>query len=241
MTHPIPDFVPEHLQAIGVEVTDEQLQQLAAYLHLMLETNKQFNLTAIREPEEAWKRHIIDSLTLVPGLIQWPAGSSLIDVGTGGGLPGIPIAIVIPHLKVTLLETTGKKARFCQMVASELGLSNIVVINNRAETLGQNKVYREKFDMAVSRAVGPMRILLEFMLPLVKVGGWMYALKGPALEQELEESGDALSILGAGEIVAVEAYPENFDNHSVVVGIEKSDHTPKNYPRLPGIPKQQPL
>jgi 16S rRNA (guanine527-N7)-methyltransferase len=241
MTHEIPEFVPQHLQAIGVEITDEQLQLLAAYLHLMLETNKQFNLTAIREPEEAWKRHIIDSLTLVPGLIEWPENSTLIDVGTGGGLPGIPIAIAIPKLKVTLLETTGKKANFCKRVAEELGLKNIVVINNRAETLGQNKLYREQFDMAVSRAVGPMRILLEFMLPLVKVGGWMYALKGPALEQELADAGDALTKLGAGEIVAVEAYPDGFDNHSVVVGIEKADRTPKTYPRLPGIPKQQPL
>ncbi len=241
MTHPIPEFVPQHLQAIGVEVTDEQLQQLAAYLHLMLETNKQFNLTAIREPEEAWKRHIIDSLTLVPGLIEWPENSKLVDVGTGGGLPGIPIAIAIPKLKVTLLETTGKKANFCKRAVEELGLKNVVVINNRAETIGQNKVYREQFDMAVSRAVGPMRILLEFMLPLVKVGGWMYALKGPALEQELTEAGDALTKLGAGEIVAVEAYPDEFDNHSVVVGIEKADRTPKTYPRLPGIPKQQPL
>ena len=241
MTHPIPEFVPQHLQAIGVEVTDDQLQRLAAYLHLMLETNKQFNLTAIREPEEAWKRHIIDSLTLVPGLIEWPENSKLVDVGTGGGLPGIPIAIAIPKLKVTLLETTGKKANFCKHAAEVLGLNNVVVINNCAETIGQNKLYREQFDMAVSRAVGPMRILLEFMLPLVKVGGWMYALKGPALEQELADAGDALAKLGAGEIVAVEAYPDEFENHSVVVGIEKADRTPKTYPRLPGIPKQQPL
>lgn len=241
MPHAIPEFVPVQLQAIGVEVTDEQLQQLAAYLHLMLETNKQFNLTAIKEPDEAWKRHIVDSLTLIPGLREWPQGSTLIDVGTGGGLPGIPIAIVLPHLKVTLLETTGKKARFCTQAVNELGLANVVVINNRAETLGQNKLYREKFDMAVSRAVGPMRILMEFMLPLVKVGGWMYALKGPALEQELEEAGDAMSLLGAGEVMVVEAYPETFDNHSVVVGIEKADRTPKEYPRLPGIPKQNPL
>ncbi|MAX23654.1 MAG: 16S rRNA (guanine(527)-N(7))-methyltransferase RsmG [Phycisphaeraceae bacterium] len=241
MTHPIPEFVPQHLQAIGVEVTDDQLQRLAAYPYLMLETNKQFNLTAIREPEEAWKRHIIDSLTLVPGLIEWPENSKLVDVGTGGGLPGIPIAIAIPKLKVTLLETTGKKANFCKHAAEVLGLNNVVVINNRAETIGQNKLYREQFDMAVSRAVGPMRILLEFMLPLVKVGGWMYALKGPALEQELADAGDALAKLGAGEIVAVEAYPDEFENHSVVVGIEKADRTPKTYPRLPGIPKQQPL
>jgi 16S rRNA (guanine527-N7)-methyltransferase len=241
MQHVIPEFVPQQLEAIGVVVTDDQLQQLASYLHIMLQTNKQFNLTAIKEPDEAWKRHIVDSLTLVPGLIEWPAHTTLIDVGTGGGLPGIPIAIVLPHLKVTLLETTGKKAKFCQQVSETIGLKNIVVINNRAETLGQNKLYREKFDIAVSRAVGPMRVLLEYMLPLVKVGGWMYALKGPALEQELEDAGDALAMLGAGEIVAVEAYPENFDNHSVVVGVEKADHTPKEYPRLPGMPKQQPL
>lgn len=241
MSHPIPEFVSQHLQAIGVDVSDEQLQQLAAYLHLMLETNKQFNLTAIKDPNQAWQRHIIDSLTLVPGLAEWPAGSTLVDVGTGGGLPGIPIAIVLPHLKVTLLETTGKKARFCQHVVNILGLKQVVIINNRAETLGQNRLYREHFDMAVSRAVGPMRVLLEFILPLVKVGGWMYALKGPALEQELAEAGDAMSTLGAGEVVAVEAYPESFDNHSVVVGIEKADRTPKAYPRLPGVPKQQPL
>lgn len=241
MQYEIPEFVAEQLQAIDVTVSDEQMQQLASYLHLMLETNKQFNLTAIKDPDQAWKRHIIDSLTLVPGLIEWPQGSRLIDVGTGGGLPGIPLAIVLPQLKVTLLESTGKKAKFCQKVSAELGLENIVVINNRAETLGQNKIYRETFDIAVSRAVGPMRILLEFILPLVKVGGWMYALKGPALEQELADAGEALTQLGAGEVMAVEAYPEGFDNQSVVVGIEKMNRTPKEYPRLPGIPKQQPL
>lgn len=241
MQYTIPEFVPQHLESLEVCVTDDQLQQLAAYLFLMLETNKKFNLTAIKEPEQAWQRHIVDSLTLVPGLIEWPAGSTIIDVGTGGGLPGIPLAIVLPHLKVTLLETTGKKAKFCQQAVDELGLTNITVINDRAENLGQHMQYREKYDMAVSRAVGPMRILLEFMLPLVKIGGWMYALKGPALEQELVAAGEALTKLGAGEVVAVPAYPEGFDNNSVVVGIEKADRTPKMYPRLPGIPKQQPL
>ena len=241
MQHPIPSFVSQQLDAIGVSLDNQQIQLMAAYLDMMLQTNKQFNLTAIKELDPAWERHIIDSLTLVPGLIEWPPESRLIDVGTGGGLPGIPIAIALPHLKVTLLETTGKKARFCQQVVDTLGLKNIVIINNRSETLGQNRLYREHFDMAVSRAVGPMRVLLEFMLPLVKVGGWMYALKGPALERELAEAGDALSILGGGEVVAVEAYPDGFNNQSVVVGIEKAARTPQAYPRLPGIPKQQPL
>ena len=241
MQHLIPPFVPQQLTALGVELRDEQIQLMAAYLHLMLETNKQFNLTAIKEPDQAWQRHIVDSLTLIPGLVEWPQNSTLIDVGTGGGLPGIPIAIALPHLKVTLLETTGKKARFCQQVVDTLGLENITIINNRAETLGQNKLYRESFDMSVSRAVGPMRVLLEFMMPLVKVGGWIYALKGPAVEQELVDAGDALCTLGGGEVMAVGAYPEGVDNQSVIVGVEKAERTPKEYPRLPGIPKQQPL
>ncbi len=234
----IPPTFESKLKQLDVTLTADQLQTMGRYLEVLLEANQRTNLTAIRDIDQAWDRHILDSLTLVAGLTP---PLKLIDVGTGAGLPGIPLAIALPDLEVTLLETTGKKANFCKQCIQTLGLKNVYVIHDRAETLGQDSGHRENYDVAVSRAVGPMRILLEFMLPLVAVGGAIFAIKGPSVEQELQVVGDALSELGAGDLSAIDAYPPEFDNHSVIVIVQKDRSTPKMYPRLPGIPKQSPL
>ncbi len=222
---------------LGLQLSPDEIAQLGAYLEFLLETNKQFNLTAIREPDQAWMRHVLDSLSLLPHLGEV---ESVVDVGSGGGLPGVPLAIVQPERCFTLLEATGKKAKFLQGVATLLGSTNIQVINDRAETVGQNKQHRQRYDLAVARAVGPMRVLLELTLPLVKVGGRVLAMKGKQVEAELRDAGDALMALGAGQIELYEGLPGLADD-AVIVEITKQENTPREYPRRPGEPKTNPL
>lgn len=237
----IPDFVNNELRELDIELTPQQLDQLARYLAMVLDENRTTNLTAVREEDAAWRRLIIDSLTVLPGLDELEPGSRVIDVGSGAGLPGMPVAIARPNLHVTMLESTGKKAAFIRRAIDALGLTNAAVLHERAEIAGQSPEYREAYDACINRAVGPMNVLLEFALPLVGVGGRVLAMKGPRVEQELDEAGDALTILGAGELAVIEAYPESFDNDLVVVSIIKEVSTPDEYPRLPGVPKKDPL
>ncbi len=241
---PVPAFVADELAAIDVTLSAAQLELLARYLDLLLETNKQFNLTAIKDPDAAWRRHIIDSLTLLPGLADVEAQSRVIDVGSGGGLPGIPIAIARPDLSLTLLEATGKKARFLERCVAELPLANATVLNLRAESAGRDIRHREKYEVVVCRAVGPMAELLEYTLPLARVGGRLLAMKGPSVERELEVAGDALAILGAGELQVIEAYPAGVQGpvaEALIVSVSKDHATPREFPRAPGMPRQEPL
>ncbi len=182
---PIPDFVRPDLERQEIKVDEPALATLAQYLALLLDANKQFNLTAIREPDAAWRRHIIDSLTVLPGIDAYPPDSTLIDVGSGGGLPGIPLAIARPNLRVTLMEATGKKARFLETCIAQLALPHTRVIAERAEVVGQDSAHRQHCDLAVCRAIGPIGELLEYTLPLLRVGGRLLAMKGPKAEQEL--------------------------------------------------------
>lgn len=241
----IPDFVHDDLAALEIELSGGQLAQLADYLARVLDANTRMNLTAIKEPDAAWRRLIIDSLTVLPGIddLEPAAGGavSIIDIGSGAGLPGLPLAIARPGVQVTMLETTGKKADFIRGCIEALGLANAQVIQQRAETLGQDEQHRARYDAAVSRAVGAMPLVLEYSLPLVREGGRVLAMKGPRAEQELEESGDAMDKLGGGDLAVIDAYPESFENELVIVSIIKERPTPNAYPRLPGIPKKQPL
>lgn len=241
----IPDFVHDDLAALEIELSSGQLAQLADYLARVLDANTRTNLTAIKEPDAAWRRLIIDSLTVLPGIddLEPVADGAvrIIDIGSGAGLPGLPLAIARPGVQVTMLETTGKKADFIRGCIEALGLTNAKVIQQRAETLGQDEQHRARYDAAVSRAVGAMPLVLEYSLPLVREGGRVLAMKGPRAEQELEASGDAMDKLGAGDLAVIDAYPESFENDLVIVSIIKDRPTPNAYPRLPGIPKKQPL
>lgn len=224
-------------KTIGLELSDQEIQGLGRYLHLLLETNKQFNLTGIREPEQAWMRHILESL----GLIAHIEGPMLIvDVGSGGGLPGLPLAICLPEVEMTLIEATAKKANFLQGVVDDLGLKNVKIINERAEVAGQDPLYRQTFDLAVSRAVGKMSEVLELCIPLVKVGGRVMTIKGKRVQEEMQEAADALAILGTGEIELFEALP-GMEDEAVIVEVAKEHPTAKAYPRQAGTPKHQPL
>ncbi|MEM1446552.1 MAG: 16S rRNA (guanine(527)-N(7))-methyltransferase RsmG [Planctomycetota bacterium] len=238
---PIPDFVHEDLNRLEVSLDAVTLERLDDFLTLLLEANQRMNLTAIREVDAAWSRMIVDSLTALPGLDNLPDSAAVIDVGTGGGLPGIPLAIAKPELPFTLLEATGKKCAFLQGVIDALDLTQVRVHNARAEDAGHDAGHRQRYDVAICRAVGPMPVLLELSLPLVKVGGRLLAMKGPRVEEELDASGDALVTLGAGEVAVIDAYPETFENDLVIVSVVKDSATPRAYPRASGLPKKQPL
>lgn len=237
----VPDFVRNDLHRLELTQDEPKLEKLAAYLAALLDANQRMNLTAIRDADMAWSRMIVDSLTALPGLDQLAPGSTVIDVGTGGGLPGIPLAIALPTIEFTLLEATAKKCAFLDRVVSSLGLDNVRVHNARAEDAGHDAAHRQRYDLAVCRAVGPMPVLLELCLPLVKINGRLLAMKGPRVEQELDASGDAMAKLGAGEVAVIDAYPEEFENNLVIVSVFKPAATDQTYPRPPGIPKKQPL
>ncbi|MFW6060917.1 MAG: 16S rRNA (guanine(527)-N(7))-methyltransferase RsmG [Phycisphaeraceae bacterium] len=245
MAMSIPDFVRPTLQRLDVALDEAQLERLARYLDLLLEANRRVNLTAVREPEAAWHRLILDSLTLAPGLEPLGEGAALIDIGSGGGLPGIPLAIARPDLHFTLLEATGKKARFLQQCVDELPLTNAHVLNDRAEHVGQDAAHRQRYELAMARAVGSVAEVLEYALPLVKVGGRVLAMKGKAGESELAAAGDALSVLGAGEVQVIEAYPDEPADPAarelIVISVVKDRPTPRAYPRRAGLPRHEPL
>jgi len=236
-----PESLAPALAGLGIELVPERLVQMGAFLGLLRAAQRRFNLTAITDPEGLWHRHVVDSLTLLPGLEDLEAGGRLVDVGAGAGLPGLPLAIARPDLAVTLVEATGKKARFLEAVVAALGLSNVRVVAERSETVARDRGHRERYEVACCRALAPMNVLLELALPLVAVGGTLMAMKGPKAEAELREAGDALAALGAGQVQVFEAYPPETGWEAVIVLVVKARPTPREYPRRPGEPKRAPL
>lgn len=237
----IPPFVLEDLAAMDLELTANQLDRLARYLDLLLDANQRVNLTAVKQRDAAWRRLILDSLTLAAGLEPVEAGGRVIDVGTGGGLPGVPLAIARPDLRFTLLDATGKKVRFLEGCLEALGLDHAAALQGRAEDVGRDKRHRERYQAAVTRAVGSVGEVLEYCLPLIQVGGRVMVVKGAAAERELADAGDALALLGAGEVAMIEGYPDGFDSELVIVSVIKDRATPPAYPRRPGVPRSEPL
>ncbi|MCA9289695.1 MAG: 16S rRNA (guanine(527)-N(7))-methyltransferase RsmG [Phycisphaerales bacterium] len=234
--HPIapPDAFHDAVADAGLELDAAELGRLGRYLTLLLDANRRFNLTAIRDPDEAWMRHVFDSLTLVPYVLQAGA-STLADIGSGGGLPGIPLAIVLPDLSVTLVETTGKKATFLREVVATLGLANVTVVNDRVETLGQDRTHREQYDVVTARALGRLNVLLELVIPLVRVGGHGLAIKGEQAASEVDAAKRALHLLHT-HVVDLARTPTG-----TIIVLEKQRKTPRIYPRRAGEPKRTPL
>ena len=220
------------------ELTVEMQQQFEDYMKLLLEWNEKINLTAITEEDEIILKHFVDSLTISKYIKE---GNSIVDIGTGAGFPGIPLKIARKDLKVTLVDSLNKRILFLNEVIEKLGLVDIETLHFRAEEFGQNKKYRESFDIATSRAVANLSTLVEYLLPLVKVGGICVCMKGSEIKEELENSKKAIEILG-GEVEQVEEFylPGTDIKRSIVI-VKKISSTPKKYPRKPGTPAKEPI
>jgi 16S rRNA (guanine527-N7)-methyltransferase len=224
----------------GFQLNEKQIGQFKLYENELLEWNSQFNLTAVRDREGIRIKHFLDSLSclLVFGN-QVP--NKLIDVGTGAGFPGIPIKICFPSIHLTLVESVGKKAEFCRHIAQELELHNVEVVQSRAEEIGQMNLHREKYNVAVARAVANLPILMEYLLPLVKIGGFMIAQKGENGPVEAHSVERSAALLG-GQIRRLQEIklPGISENRYLIV-LNKVAATPAQYPRRVGIPQKKPL
>jgi 16S rRNA (guanine527-N7)-methyltransferase len=234
MLEPSLDFT-EACASKGLDVKPGALPLLAAYLTRLLEINQVLNLTAVRDPAEAWMRHIYESLCLLPCLKADP-DQCAVDLGSGGGLPGIPLAIARPDMRWILVESVGKKARFLQETAEALGLSNVEVRAERAEILGRDPDLRENVDLVTARAVAPLPVLLELAIPLIKVRGTLLAMKGQRADEEVRASGRALDMLHARVHKEI---PQPGGGKLLI--IRKFEATGKRYPRPVGQPAKEPL
>jgi len=227
-------------QLFDIALTDAQAAQFEQYAQELSAWNSHTNLTAISDPEGIRVRHFLDSLSVVQAIPLQP-GLFAIDIGTGAGFPGLPLAIAFPEIKVTLLDSTGKKVKFLDHVVATLGLSNVRTVHARAEEAGHISHHRAHYGLVLARAVARLPGLVEYMLPLAKVGGYCVAMKGETAQTEADDSKHALSVLG-GRLNQVQAVtlPEVEQTHYLIT-IEKTAPTPKGYPRKPGIPTRQPL
>ncbi|OGT28110.1 MAG: hypothetical protein A2Z17_04340 [Gammaproteobacteria bacterium RBG_16_66_13] len=224
----------------GLELTRRQVESFSTYSAELLAWNERANLTAITDPGGIEVKHFLDSLTVVPHLGRSPAGL-LVDVGTGAGFPGLPIKIVCPRMQVTLVEATGKKADFCRHIVERLGLEGVDIVHTRAEDLGQDPHHRQHYDVAVARAVASMPVLMEYMLPLVRLGGRAIAQKGESGPAEAHTAEAAIRLLGGRlqQVATVELPGVAEARHLVIV--DKVAATPTAYPRRVGLPARRPL
>lgn len=223
---------------LGVRFSVEQIEQFYKYMNLLIEWNEKMNLTAIIEPKEIILKHFIDSLTILKYIDD---NSKLVDVGTGAGFPGVPLSIMNPTLKITLVDSLNKRLIFLQEVVKELNLKNIEIVHARAEEFGQNKNYREKFDIATSRAVANLATLSEYLVPLVKIGGKIISMKASNAKEEINDAQKAIEVLG-GKIEKIEEFDLlKSDIGRTIIIIDKNKCTPAIYPRKAGTPAKEPI
>lgn len=224
---------------LNIDITDEMLSQFQTYYEMLIEKNKVMNLTAITEKEEVIIKHFLDSIAVLKYVDL--SNQTVIDIGTGAGFPGIPLKIVRPDLEITLLDSLNKRINFLNEVIDALGLQKINAIHFRAEDAAHNKDYRGQFDFAVSRAVANLATLSEYCLPFVKVDGCFISYKSGNIEEELENSKNAIFLCG-GKLNKTEKFtlPESDHDRSFVL-IDKKKNTAKMYPRKSGTPSKKPL
>lgn len=226
-----------------VALSNEHITRFEQYADLLLDWNQRINLTAITDRDEVFVRHFLDALTLVPLIEDAFDASSLrlIDVGSGGGLPGIALAIVRPHWQITLLDSTRKKVNVLETFIDELELENVVAVWGRAEEVADVPAHRHQYDVAVARAVAELRELVEYCLPFVRVGGIMVAPKGAGIEREVDAAANALDVLGGRLLDVVSIQVPILAEPQTAVIVEKAAPTPEKYPRRPGRPGKRPL
>ena len=228
----------EKSSELDINFSVEQLEKFYRYMELLIEWNEKMNLTAIIEPNEIILKHFVDSLTIIKYLKN---AKTLVDVGTGAGFPGIPVAIMMSNLEITLVDSLNKRLIFLEEVIKELKLTNVKLVHSRAEEFGQNKMYREKFDIATSRAVANLSTLSEYLIPLVKINGNIISMKAAQAEEEIEQAKNAIKELG-GKINKIEEFnlPQSDIGRTIIL-ISKEKQTPNKYPRKAGTPNKEPI
>ena len=228
----------KYLKDLKIVLNDNQMQAFYSFMNLLIEKNKVMNLTRITDPKEIVLKHFVDSLTISKYIED---SKKVIDIGTGAGFPGIPLKIQNETLDMVLMDSLNKRINFLYEVIQDVKLEGINAIHGRAEEVGQNNMYREKFDIAVSRAVAPLNILLEYMLPFVRTNGICICMKGNITQEEINNSKNALNKLG-GQIKQIEKFSlAKTENNRTIIIVKKTNQTPKTYPRSPGTPSKKPL
>ena len=233
---PFEEILAVHAAEAGLALTAVQIEQFAVYNRLLIAWNERMNLTALTAPEDVAVKHIIDSLTAYDAKLFAPA-RTLIDVGTGAGLPGIPLAVYAPKIE----DALGKRVKFLTEAAAAMELRNVRCIHARAEEAARRPEHRARYDIAVSRAVARLPVLLEYTLPFVRTGGTLLALKGRAYAAEQAEGKRAAEILGGGAISARPVRLPGLDDVRAILAVMKERPTPKGYPRRAGLPERAPL
>lgn len=234
------DIFRSDLEALGITLTEKQIEQFLTYYEMLVEWNGFMNLTAITKYDEVMKKHFIDSISLIKAYdVNKPA--SAIDVGTGAGFPGLALKIAYPNLQVTLLDSLNKRIQFLNEVIEKLGLTGVETIHGRAEDFAKPGKLREKFDLCVSRAVANLSTLSEYCLPFVKVGGQFISYKSEKITEEMTAAENAIRILGGKVVNQVEFQLPDSDIYRNLFVIEKVKDTPKKYPRKAGLPSKEPL
>ena len=228
----------EKLKLININISEDEIENFKIYMELLLEWNEKINLTAITDENDIVLKHFVDSLTIKKYISE---NEKIIDIGTGAGFPGIPLDIMNKYNEITLMDSLNKRIVFLNDVIDKLKLNNVKAIHSRAEELARNKNHREKYDVAVSRAVANLSTLVEYMLPFVRIGGKCICMKGPNIEEELKNAKKAIKELG-GEVIKIENFklPES-DNERNIVIIKKIRETSSKYPRKSGTPSKEPI
>lgn len=228
------------LSLLGIQLTHSQLDAFYIYERELLKWNAQFNLTAIHDPEQIRVKHFLDSLTCLRVMGE-SQPESVVDIGTGAGFPGLPLKILNPAMRLTLVESVAKKTKFCNHLVDQLGLEGVEIIQTRAETLGQEVEHREQYGCALARAVAVLPVLVEYLLPLIHVGGTMIAMKGEGAPAEAHDAEHAIGVLGGHLRRLIHLTLPGVAEERYLVVIDKIAPTPETYPRRVGIPGKRPL
>ncbi|MCL2719460.1 MAG: 16S rRNA (guanine(527)-N(7))-methyltransferase RsmG [Lachnospiraceae bacterium] len=231
----------QDLDELNLKLSNNQLSKFDYYLELLISENEKFNLTTITEPSEIYKKHFIDSLSLISYGLNFFTDTKVIDIGSGAGFPGIPLKIAFPHLKITLLDSTNKRISFLEDVIDKLNLSDIKPIHGRAEEFAHQSFFRAQYDLCVSRAVANLSTLSEYCLPFVKLGGLFIAYKGEDIDTEISEAQNSTSLLGGQLDKQMNFTLPNSNISRSLIGIKKIKETPVKYPRRAGLPGKRPL
>jgi 16S rRNA (guanine527-N7)-methyltransferase len=228
---------------LGVAISEEQAITFEAYYRILVDWNRQINLTAVTGEKEVQSKHFLDSLTAALAVNFNDASQSInvIDIGTDAGFPGLPLKIVYPHLHLALMEATAKKTQFLEYVVKKFGLQNVVILTGRAEELAHKPQHRGKYNVVLSRAVASLPALAEIALPFCAVGGLFVAYKKGDILDELQQSGRAIDIMGGKIREIIPVSPDLFDDERRLIVIEKVTPSPEQYPRRPGMPEKRPL